>query len=190
MGLSSLSVTPADNLNWVAQNNLTGSNYSPITNQGRTTKQVAFSSTLANAAAGGANEFVSYLVSLAASANTTVNLQVLTDILNVANVNLARIKGYSIWLLSPTDDATYGTNCTSIRVGGGTTPCQLNMTTTDAANTGNTAAMTIFKGGISQYFDQTAGGFTVDNTHRNLFFLNNDATNAAKIELSLIGGDS
>ncbi len=190
MGLSLLTATPQDNMSWVAQNNLTGSNYSPITNQGRTTKQVAYTSTIANAAAGGANELVSYLVSVTASGNTTVNLQAVTDILNTANVNLARVKGYSIWLLSTTDDATYGTNCSSIRWGGGTTPVQFNLTTTDAANTGNTAAMTIFKGGIVQYFDQTAGGFTTSNTARNLFFLNNDATNAAKIELTLIAADS
>ncbi len=189
MALSSLSVTPQNNLSWTAQNNLTGSNYNPITNSGRITKQVAYGTSIANAAAGGANEFISYLISLAAAANTTVNLQAVTDILNTANVNLARIKGYEIRLLSTSDDATYGTNCTSIRWGGAAaTPQQFNLTTTDAVNTANTAAFTVYKGGTVQYFDQTAGGFTNDNTARSLFFLNLDATNAAKVELSLIGG--
>jgi hypothetical protein len=114
-----------------------------------------------------------------------------TNILNTANVNLARIKGFHIRLLDTTDDATYGTNCTSIRVGGAaSTQQQLIFTTTDAVNTGNTAAATVYKGGSLQYFDRTAAGLTVSNTARSLLFLNNDATNAAKIQLTLVGGST
>jgi hypothetical protein len=40
------------------------------------------------------------------------------------------------------------------------------------------------------YFDQTAGGFTVDGTHKNVKILNNDATYAAKVQITLMCGST
>ncbi len=47
---------------------------------------------------------------------------------------------------------------------------------------------TIFTGGCKPYFDQTAGGFTVSSTVKNVRFQNNDAVVAAAILIQITAG--
>lgn len=102
---------------WNARDNLTGDDYNPITNVGQIGKTLAYSSATAVAALGGANQFISYLISITGGSSTTVDLQALTNILNQTGVSLARIKGFMIRLLAVADDATNGTAATSITFG-------------------------------------------------------------------------
>ncbi len=185
-GINTLSVTLSAGVStWNAQNNLTGSNYNPLTNVGAFNQQQSYVQSTANAALGGADEFVSYLISLAASANTTVNLCSLTNILQQTGVNLARVKGWCIRLLNAAQDSVNGTTCTSVTVGNAAANQFLfnNLT----AN----ATFSVYTGSISEYFDQTAGGFTVANaSNNNIKLVNADATNAAAVQLTLVGGQS
>ncbi len=49
---------------------------------------------------------------------------------------------------------------------------------------------TLATGGSASYSDQTAGGFTVSSTKKNIRFQNNDAVVAAKIRISVVGATS
>lgn len=183
MALSSLNATFAFSFKWVASNNLTGTDYQAVSNSGNLAPSENILSTVANASAGGGDELVSYIITIANSGNSTVDLTSLTDILQTAGVNLARVKGWMIRLLSTDDDATNGTNCTSITVGNAASN-QWNM------NLGTNATATIKNGGFFGYCDPTAAGETVNATKKNLYIVNNDSGNSAAVQISLVGGTS
>jgi hypothetical protein len=183
MGISVLSGSQSDSIKWNAQDNLTGTDYSPLQNAGGINKQQTFNNNIANNATGGANQFVSYLFTIASSGNATVNCTTLTNILQTSNVALVRIKGYVIRLLSITDDTVNGTNCSQVTWGNASSNQQNLVLATNAT-------AFVYNGGISDYFDQRPAGFAVSNTACNIKFLNNDSGNAACVQLTLIGGDS
>lgn len=105
-GISSLTTTISTEVKWTAQNNLTGGAYNPTTNSGDIRKNYNVGTAAANGASGGADEFFSFQQSVAAGSSATLDLTQMTNILQQATVNIARIKGYQIRLLSASDDTT------------------------------------------------------------------------------------
>lgn len=184
MAIDTLSARLNQTLSWTAQDDLTGDEYNPVQNQGNLSKNLSLGTTSNNNQAGGADQLVSYIATVAANSNSTIDLTSLTNILQQTSQSFARLKGAQIRLLSTSDDATNGTNCTSITVGNASAnQCNLNLSTN--------ATMTIYSGGAWMYFDPTAAGFVaVNSSQKNLYIVNGDANVAAKVMVSLFGGSS
>jgi hypothetical protein len=184
MAITSLSVTAFQGQSWNAAGPAAGADYNPTTNASKINKQQSLGNTTGanNTQLGGADEFVSYLITIAGSGNATVNLKGLTDILGNA-CSFARIKEYCIRLLSPTDDPVNGTNCSSISWGNAPSD-QQNF------NLSANGSMTVFNGGGSTYFDQSNGGMTVGSSTNDVLLINRDAGNAACVQLSFTGGST
>lgn len=147
-GLSSLNATLSTGFKWVAQNNLTGSAYNPITNVGNIALNGNFQSTIGNTTTGGADQIFSFQQSISAGSSATIDLSAMTNILAQAAVAIARIKGYQLRLLSATNDPTIspapvGTSIAVISNNGPATPVQLDF---GAAGTGLTIAFTVSTG--------------------------------------------
>lgn len=183
MGISSLNVSMQGGQTWSAQNNITGSSYSPTSNSNKISKSVNLGTGAANAALGGADELISFQSSISASSSLTIDLTSLTDILQTAGVNLARVKAYCFRLLNATDDPVYGTAASSVTIGNAASNSQ-------QFNLSAAATFQAFTGGFWEYMDLRAAGFTVDGTHKSVKILNNDAVLAAEVQITLVGGTS
>lgn len=180
MALSSLSGSIQVSATWNASNNITGSDYQPVSNATSIRKTSAYSSGIANTAEGGADELVSYLITISASANTTINTSSLTNILQQSSINLTKIKGYLFRLLSVDDDSTNGTNCSSVSVGNGTFANQQNL------GLSVNSTYTIYNGSAWSYTDERAAG--INTVTANLIkILNNDGTNTACVQVTFFG---
>lgn len=105
-GLSSLSSTISTSFQWVAENNLTGAVYNPITNTGSISKSYSVATTSGNTVSGGGDEVFSFQQSIAAGATADIDLKAMTNLLSQTSISLARIKGVQLRLLSATDDST------------------------------------------------------------------------------------
>lgn len=183
-GISSLSGTISDSLNWNASNNVTAQN--PVLQGDAVSTSYAFGTDNANTAVGGADEIVSFLQTIAAGGSATIDLKSITNILQQSGVALARLKGYKIRLLAASGkgavDSVNGTACSSVTVG-------------NAASNGNPLEMdsaadtyTIKNGGSHQHFDPSAAGFVlVSPTTKNVLITNNDGLVAAAVQVTLIG---
>jgi hypothetical protein len=266
-GINTLSGSFTITQNWSASNNLTGQAYQPIQQSGTITAKYSLANTVGNAVAGGSDEYASYILTINASSLATVNFSSITNIMQQTGVSLARIKAYSIQLLSVANDSVNGTACSSITIGnlgtaignnnalelGAGTGLAVNTTqsagaiNTVALNTGGTgyppsavfafnilgagtgavamattnstgvvntvvfvaggggsgysnatgAATSVVgfyqlnNGGVHGHGDPSAGGFiTVNATQTNLRICNNDAVNAAAVQISVWGGSS
>ncbi|MDE2103625.1 MAG: hypothetical protein KGL39_40680, partial [Patescibacteria group bacterium] len=91
---------------WTAQQNLTGSVYSPIQNSGSILKKQSLGTTLGNTTSGGADQVFSFQQGITAGSSATIDLSAMTNLLNVASVSIVRIKAYQIRILSASDDPT------------------------------------------------------------------------------------
>lgn len=161
----------------------TGTDYSPLAASFSLSKKISFAGTTANNAAGGADDCISYIVSIAASGTSTIDLQALNSLLQLSAGAIVRIKGWQIRLLDATDDATNGTACTDITVGNAASNAQqLNLTATHT--------MTIYSGGSMSYVDRRAGGFTVSASAKDLKIVNNDSSAAAAVQLTFFTGST
>lgn len=181
VGLSSLTVNVGSAFSWTAQQAINGADYQPVTNSGNISPGLRYSNSILNNALGGADQIISYILPIAASGTATIDLTSLTNILQQTGITLARVKAYEFRLLSLTDDPENGTACTSITWGNAATNSQqLNLP----------ASMTssIFNGGVTPYWDETATGFVVDGTHKSVKFVNNDGAHGAGIQITFIGG--
>lgn len=182
MPLDSLTSTWSMTIAWNAQNNITGDDYSPIQNDSTIAKSQAFSSATANSAAGGSDEIASFITSIAASGNTTLDFEAISNVLGDASITLARVKNIQIRLLSEDDDETNGTQASSITVGNAAANQQklfLN-NATDEFNITNGCAIT--------YHGAATTGFVVNGTNSDLKIVNNDSTYAAKVQITFTGG--
>lgn len=162
----------------------TGADFSPITGGLNYNKKQTYGTSALNNALGGADEFVAALVTLTNGSASTINLSSLTNIVQQTAVALARVKGWSLRLLSLTDDTVYGTAAVSVTVGNsGTAPFLFN-------NWSSGATQTIYNGGVMEYFDQQAAGFVVTSgSNDRIRVLNNDTVNAV-FEYAIFGGSS
>jgi hypothetical protein len=116
-GFSVLQATPKVTLSWTAQNNLTGTDYQPLTNQGSISKQITYTQAVSNSALTGADLMASYIVTVSAGSATTIDLTAITDMLQRSSQTFARVKAMLVRLLNVADDSTNGTACTSVTVG-------------------------------------------------------------------------
>lgn len=149
-GLSSLQASLTVGFRSLAQNNLTGSANSPLNQQANPNKNFSIGTTAANNTSGGADEGFSFQSPIGAGAAVTINLNAMTNQLQIANVALARTKGGMFRLLSLTDDPTINANTnTSSKVcitnNGPTTPAQLNF---GSGGSGLTLNITNAAGGV------------------------------------------
>lgn len=168
---------------WTAEKALTGTDYNPVTHQGNLNKTQSLGTAAANTASGGADELASFITSISGGGNATIDCTSFTNILQVAASTLARIKGFMIRLLSTTDDATNGTNASSVAVGNASANQQNLILSTNAT-------MTIKNGGCVLYLDPNATGIAVSAGAKNIFITNNDGSVTAKVQVTLIGGST
>lgn len=178
MALNLLTSTLEIDLKWNAQKNITGRN--PLL-QTDTLRHAQNNGTAnANNASGGADELVSYNLTIAANTAATVDVTALTDILQIS-VNLARIKSFMFHVISYTEDATLGTNCTSITIGNAAAN-QQNL------NLGTNSTITVAGGGTWGYASPKAAGILASGSAKNIKINNDDVTNAATVQISIVGG--
>jgi hypothetical protein len=184
-GINVLTSTIKGSVSWSAQNNLVGQDYGPITQSGSIQTTYTVGTNNANNASGGGDEFISYLININASSNTTVNCTALTNVMQQTSVSFVRIKGYTIRLLSATNDSVNGTAAVSITVGGaGSNQQNLELG-------GNTNTYTLNNGGMHMHFDPSSNGFAaVNTTLKNILITNLDSGLVACVQLTLIGGSS
>jgi len=105
-GINTLTGFLQTEVNWQASNNLIGIVYSPVSNPGDIRKKYSLGTANSNGASGGVDEFFSFQQTIAGGGAITLDLTQMTNILQQATVNIVRIKGYQIRLLSTTDDNT------------------------------------------------------------------------------------
>ena len=176
-----------------AANNLTPTNLSPTSNSSNITK--SFSWVLGANIAYGVNQLASFITTIAASGNASIDLTVLTNLLQQTAVVLVRVKSIMIQLLSLTDDTVNGTNCSSITI---------NNTVTNAFSAqsnsgwfGNAAEgaaggskFVIPNGGTLAFATPAAAGVLVDGTHKVINYVNNDGSNGAAVQTTIFGADA
>lgn len=178
--LSSQSMTVKVSVNGSGTENVTGTDYKALTQSLSIAKSVGpFTTAVANNASLGADETASFIVSIAASGTGTVDCTNLTDILLRTGVSLARVKAYVIRLLSTTDDSVNGTLCTGVL---------LNSTGTNLIVLPGITNTTLGNGEVLAWATVSATGVTVDSTHKIINVLNNDASHAAAVQVTLVGG--
>lgn len=136
-----------------------------------------------------ANRAYMEVVSLAPGANTTLNLQSLTDQLNIA-LDFVRIKAVQFHLISTADNADIGSNATSVKIGGASANQALAGNATHGFLGDATDTIRVFDGGIITFASPAAAGVLIDASHQDLFILNEDASNTAKLMVTLIGADA
>lgn len=131
--------------------------------------------------ANGANEGALAILTIAPSGTATINLQTLTDFMNVASVVLIRLKSFFFWLLGTGDDSVNGTVCTGVTIGNaGSNANQLDMGAV-------THTRLLTNGDWTAYGTGSAAGLTVSGTHLNILITNTDGTNAAGLMYGLFG---
>lgn len=106
MAISTLTSTMQTIFRWNAQQNLTGSQYNPITNTGSLTTTYDMGTAAGNTTTGGGDEVFSFQVPVSAGSSATVDLNAMTNLLNTSSVSIARIKGYQVRVLSATQDTS------------------------------------------------------------------------------------
>lgn len=189
MALSSLTATLQMSLNWTAQNNITGSDYSAVQQSTNIRKSLTVGTSLGNAVAGGADELISYVVSIAGGGTATIDFTSLTNILQTAGISLARVKFIAIRLLNVADDSVVGTAATYVTVGANATNPFFSQSGSGFLAT-NTSSLDVPSGGVFAFGTPSAAGVLVDGTHKILKIVNGDGAVTAKVQLSLVGGTS
>ena len=181
--ITTLTASLTATASWNAAGSKTGTDYAnavPVSNSGFSTKQ-SVATTIANASAGGGNQFISNIVTIAGGGSTTIDLTSLTDILGQTGVSLARYKGILFRLLSVADDATNGTACSGVTIG--------NNAANDINNWygGATGTLTLGNGEHTQWASPSAAGKVVDGTHKIIKIANNDGAVTAAVQYTILG---
>jgi hypothetical protein len=167
-----------------AGKNKTGTTYGQITNNSTITKK--FSYTLGGNVALGVNEIYSSITSISSSSNTTLDLTALTDLINVASINMARVKAIVIQLLSATDDSINGTAASYITVGNNNTNDLVSQSGSGWLND-VTSSIDIPNSGFLAFAVGNAAGVAVDATHKLIKIANADGALAAAVQVTLLG---
>jgi hypothetical protein len=189
MGINSLAFTNNISTQWTAANNVTGSDYSPTTNPSTISKKITLGTTVANSAAGGADELYSAITTVTTSNTATLNLQNITDIMNTSGVTLARAKYIKVRNLSLTDDPTYGGGASSITVGTSVAN-GLQSNGSKGWFSNPNSAFDIANGDYMEWGTTGTTGVSITSTNSILKLANNDAVNNAKIQVTIVGGSS
>lgn len=178
-------------LNWNAAKNVTGTK--AITSQDTWTKKAGYSTAIANATQGGANEQVALTQTVSASSSVSIDLTSLTDVVGTGSVTGARVKAIVLHLLSATDDTVLGTAAASVTIDNTVTnalSAQSHSGWFDNAAEGaaNGSKFTIPNGGWLAFGTDNAGGVIIDSTHKVAKLTNNDGALAAKVRVGLVFG--
>lgn len=105
-GISTVTASMKASFLWQCGNSLTGSAYQQTTNNGGIAASYPFGTAAANSAVAGADEVFTFQQAISGAGSATVDLTAMTNILQQATVNIVRIKGYMIRLLSAANDGT------------------------------------------------------------------------------------
>lgn len=111
-----------------------GADYKGPSQTASLSRSFAFTNSVGNTTALGADEFVSYLVNIPAAQGAVVDLTSLEDFLLQVGVSLARVKAFRLNLLSVAQDSSFGTAASQVTVNGPTPPPVQGSLTT--SNTG------------------------------------------------------
>jgi hypothetical protein len=168
-------------VSYQAQGAAPGSQYQPTTAQGNPKKNIAFK--VGTTAAAQINEVASKIFDISASGTVTVNLQSLLDVLG-QTVVLVRVKGLLFQLLSSADDAENGTACTGVTIGNAGSHPFLGFLG------GTTPTITLGNGEALGWLTPSANGDAVSSTVCNILITNNDATNPAAVQVTVLGADA
>jgi hypothetical protein len=182
MAISNVSATFSVGVSYQAQGAAPGAQYQPTTAQGSPKKNIAFKT--GTTSAGQVNEIGSKIFSISATGTTTISLQALTDVLG-QTVNLVRIKGLLLQLLSTTDDATNGTACSGVTINA-TPPSHPFLGFLGGTN----PTITLGNGEALAWLTPSANGTAVSGTAYQIEVTNNDATNAAAFQVTILGADA
>lgn len=181
--LDSLTATIRGLVTWTATDSLTGTDYGATSNNSTITKSITLGTSAGNAVALGADQLVSYLLTISASSSTTIDLTSLTNIIGSAAV-FARLKAVMFRLLSATDDATNGTAAASVTIGNAAATVNTLFLDDD------TYTFTVKTGEFILWGTPSAAGITVDSSNKSVKILNNSSTLSAVVQITLIGGTS
>jgi hypothetical protein len=137
---------------------------------------------VANTAANGADQCLSAIFPITASGTTTIDLTSFTDCVGRTAQSFARVKFLFFRNVSLAQDPTYGGSASQVTIGAaGSNPFVMNL--------GGTTPTKIVKlGEFDAWGTNGATGYTVSGTNKNILITNNDATNAASVEVVVIGG--
>jgi len=185
MSISALTAFTNSQVNWSAAENLTGSNYPPLSNAGNFAKQISITNTIANASAGGGDVFASFLLIISSSSSSNVDLTSITNILQQTGVTLARVKSIVIRLLSTTDDPVNGTAASSIIVGNNGSNDWISQAGAGWFTTAG-SELTIPNGGVVLFGTPSAAGVLVDSTHKIIKIANSDGALNAAVQVTLL----
>lgn len=175
------------------QKNYTGSDYSPVTGSGSPQKTITF--TVGGAIQDGINEIYSKITLITASANTSIDLTTVSDILNQSAINFARVKLIMLRLLSTTDDSTNGTAASSITVNNTVTNSLSSQSNSGwfsnaAEGAASGSKFTIANGDGLLWWTKRTAGVLVDGTHKVINIVNNDGAVTAAVQLTVLGSDT
>ena len=183
MALDTLTVTPANNLNWTATKNVAG--LQPNSNSQSANKNYAYTSAAAVTAALGVNEFFASLFTIPSASTVTLDLTSFTDIMGVAATSFARVKFWSMRLLSSGDTApdgtTVGTTCTRATIGG------LTVSAFPFAWANSSNAITLDNGGMWSQCCGSTQGITVAAARSAVQIVNNDTNTSAQLLVIFAG---
>lgn len=160
-GMSTVQATMTAGFQFTVGNNQTGSAYGQIGTGANIQTQYAFGTANANNASGGGDEIFSFQIAVNNGAQATINTVNMTNQLAQSGVNIARIKGYQIRLLSATNDTTItvpaATNglVTNEYVGA---PCPLDLGFVGGGLAVNTTVNSV-TGAVTAVAVMTAGNF-------------------------------
>jgi hypothetical protein len=181
MSIESVTATFSMGVSYQAQGASPGAQYQPTTAQGNPKKNIAFKT--GTTAAGQINEVGSKIFSIVASGTATVNLQALADVLG-QSADLVRVKGLMFQLLSATDDSDNGTACSGVTIGNAGTHPFLGFLG------GTTPTITLGNGEALGWLSPSANGLAVSSTVCNILITNNDGSNAAAVQVTVLGADA
>lgn len=190
MALDALTASLKVDVQWTAQKTITG-NSNALKHASRVSKEADNSivSGSGNTASGIGDQLCSFVTTISASSSTTLDLSSLTNILQQTSQTIARIKGVLIELLSSAQDATSGTACSSITIGGAASNQWISQS--GSGGPGDASSLwDIPNGEFLAFSCKATTGTVVDGTHKSLKILNNDATYAAGVRITILGAGS
>jgi hypothetical protein len=175
------------------QLNLTGTDYQPNVNQSIVSKAIAF--VLGGNVALGINQIVSVVTTIAASGSLSIDLTALTNLLQQASVNLARVKAIILRVLSVADDATNGTAAVGVTVDNTVANALSSQANSGwfnnaAEGAGAGSRFCIPNGAILVFATPSAAGVLVDGTHKIIKLTNLDGAVTVAVQYTIFGSDT
>ncbi len=157
MAITNLNVTVSGGQQWSASN-VVATAPSPTSNTGRNNKQQTYTTGIANAVLGGADEYFNFLLTIVAGGSATLDLTTMTNVLQQSSVAIVRVKAYQFQLLDVADDSTNGTACSSVTYGALGTAVTNSNTLDLGSGSGLTVNVTGVSGSTINAVSVVAGG--------------------------------